>query len=199
MKTRLKNNQLYIVFKTENFSLLFSPAANRIQKVHIFASTNYKQVITQTTKTKQNMRTFIIISNETGIYEQQVDHDKYVKLVKDTKVRATIKPNKELTHERGLIVLDCHAFVGEEKEEVTCRLTRELNLNLEDGEELDLDYELECEMECIQSGDININTKDQHDKISWKYKRQIIEHSTLFKQVCIGEPRLLKPTVKYFD
>ena len=143
------------------------------------------------------MKTFIITSNENGIYEQQVDYNKYVKLVSDTKVRATIKPNKELSRELGLIVLDCHAFVGAEKEEVTCRLTREFNW--EEGEELDLDYELEYEMKCIQRGEINIDTKDPHDKLSWKYKRQIIEHSTLFKQVCIGEPRLLKPTVKYFD
>ena len=144
------------------------------------------------------MKTFIIISNETGIYEQQVDFEKYIKLVSDTKVRATIKPNRELSRELGLIVLECHAFVGAEKEEVTCRLTRELSWE-ELEEELDIDYELECEMESIQSGEININTNDQRDKISWKYKRQIIEHSTLFKQVCIGEPRLLKPTVKYFD
>ena len=143
------------------------------------------------------MKTFIIISNETSIYEQQVDYNKYLKLVSDTKVRATIKPNKELSRELGLIVLDCHAFVGVEKEEVTCRLTREINL--EEGEELDIDYELECEMESIQRGEIDINTNDLKDKLSWKYKRQIIEHSTLFKQVCIGEPRLLKPTVKYFD
>ena len=143
------------------------------------------------------MRTFIIISNETGIYEQQVDFNKYVKLVSDTKVRPTIKMNKELSRELGLIVLDCHAFVGAEKEEVTCRLTREINL--EEGEELDIDYELECEMESIQRGDINIDTDDHNDKLGWKYKRQIIEHSSLFKQVCVGEPRLLKPTVKYFD
>lgn len=144
------------------------------------------------------MKTFIIISNETGIYEQQVDFDKYLKLVSDTKVRATIKPNRELTRELGLIVLDCHSFVGAEKEEVTCRLTRDFSWGDEE-EELDIDYELECEMESIQSGDIDINTNDQRDKISWKYKSQIFEHSTLFKQVCIGEPRLLKPTVKYFD
>ena len=143
------------------------------------------------------MKTFIIISNETGIYEQQVDHDKYVKLVSDTKVRPTIKMNKDLSHELGLIVLDCHAFVGAEKEEVTCRLTRDIYL--EEGEELDLDYELESEMESIQRGEININTNDLKDKLSWKYKRQIIEHSSLLKQVCIGEPRLLKPTPKYFD
>lgn len=143
------------------------------------------------------MKTFIIISNETGIYEQQVDYDKYVKLVKDTKVRPTIKMNKDLSHELRLIVLDCHAYVGEEKEEVTCRLTREINLG--EGEEIDLDYELECEMESIQRGEININTNDRNDKLSWKYKRQIIEHSSLLKQVCIGKPRLLKPTVKYFD
>lgn len=147
------------------------------------------------------MKTFIIISNETGIYEQQVDFEKYVKLVKDTKVRATIKPNRELSRELGLIVLDCHAFVGAEKEEVTCRLTRELNL--EESEELEnedkqlyLDYLVEYEMQRIQNSEININTNDLKDKLSWKYKRQIIEHSTLFKQVCIGEPRLLKPTVK---
>ena len=150
------------------------------------------------------MKTFIIISNETGIYEQQVDFDKYIKLVSDTKVRATIKPNKELSRELGLIVLDCHAFVGAEKEEVTCRLTRELNLEeLEEGEgedeKLYFDYLVEYEMKFFQNSEININTNDQRDKISWKYKRQIIEHSTLFKQVCIGEPRLLKPTVKYFD
>lgn len=154
------------------------------------------------------MKTFIIISNETGIYEQQVDYDKYVKLVSDTKVRATIKPNRELSRELGLIVLDCHAFVGAEKEEVTCRLTRELNL--EESEELEkegkeedkqlyFDYLVEYEMQCIQNSEININTNDLKDKLSWKYKRQIIEHSTLFKQVCIGEPHLLKPTVKYFD
>ena len=143
------------------------------------------------------MKTFIIISNETGIYEQQVDHDKYVKLVKDTKVRPTIKMNKDLSHELRLIVLDCHAFVGAEREEVTCRLTREINLG--EGEELDLDYELEYEMESIQRGEIDINTNDRNDKLGWKYKRQIIEHSSLFKQVCIGEPHLLKPTVKYFD
>lgn len=150
------------------------------------------------------MKTFIIISNETGIYEQQVDFEKYVKLVSDTKVRATIKPNRELSRELGLIVLDCHAFVGAEKEEVTCRLTRELTLEeLEEGEgedeKLYFDYLVEYEMQCIQNSEININTNDQRDKISWKYKRQIIEHSTLFKQVHIGEPRLLKPTVKYFD
>lgn len=143
------------------------------------------------------MKTFIIISNETGIYEQQVDFNKYVKLVSDTKVRPTIKMNKDLSHELGLLVFDCHAFVGAEKEEVTCRLTRDIYL--EEGEELDLDYELESEMESIQRGEININTNDRNDKLGWKYKRQIIEHSTLFKQVCIGEPRLLKPTVKYFD
>ena len=143
------------------------------------------------------MKTFIIISDETGIFEQQVDYDKYVKLIKDTKVRPTIKMNKDLSHELGLIVLDCHAFVGAEREEVTCRLTREINLGEE--EELDLDYELECEMESIQRGEIDINTNDRNDKLGWKYKRQIIEHSSLFKQVCIGEPRLLKPTVKYFD
>ena len=150
------------------------------------------------------MKTLIIISNETGIYEQQVDFEKYVKLVSDTKVRATIKPNRELTRELGLIVLDCHAFVGAEKEEVTCRRTRELSLEeVEEGEgedeKLYFDYLVEYEMKCFQSGDININTNDQCDKLSWKYKRQIIEHSTLFKQVHIGEPRLLKPTVKYFD
>ena len=150
------------------------------------------------------MKTFIIISNETGIYEQQVDFGKYIKLVSDTKVRATIKPNKELSRELGLIVLDCHAFVGAEKEEVTCRLTRELSWGeLEEGEgedeKLYFDYLVEYEMKCFQNREININTNDQRDKISWKYKRQIIEHSTLFKQVCIGEPRLLKPTVKYFD
>lgn len=143
------------------------------------------------------MKTFIIISDETGIFEQQVDFNKYVKLVSDTKVRPTIKMNKDLSHELGLIVLDCHAFVGAEREEVTCRLTREINLGEE--EELDLDYELECEMESIQRGEIDINTNDRNDKLGWKYKRQIIEHSSLFKQVCIGEPRLLKPTVKYFD
>lgn len=150
------------------------------------------------------MKTFIIISNETGIYEQQVDYNKYVKLVSDTKVRATIKPNRELSRELGLIVLDCHAFLGAEKEEVTCRLTRELTL--EESEELEnedkqlyFDYLVEYEMQCIQNSEININTNDLKDKLSWKYKRQIIEHSTLFKQVCIGEPRLLKPTVKYFD
>lgn len=147
------------------------------------------------------MKTFIIISNETGIYEQQVDYNKYVKLVSDTKVRATIKPNKELSRELGLIVLDCHAFVGAEKEEVTCRLTREFNR--EESEELEnedkqlyFDYLVEYEMKSIQNSEININTNDLKDKLSWKYKRQIIEHSTLFKQVCIGEPRLLKPTVK---
>ena len=150
------------------------------------------------------MKTFIIISNETGIYEQQVDFEKYIKLVSDTKVRATIKPNRELSRELGLIVLECHAFVGAEKEEVTCRLTRELSMGeLEEGEgedeKLYFDYLVEYEMKCFQNSEININTNDQRDKLSWKYKRQIIEHSTLFKQVCIGEPRLLKPTVKYFD
>lgn len=149
------------------------------------------------------MKTFIIISNETGIYEQQVDYNKYVKLVSGTKVRATIKPNRELSHELGLIVLDCHAFLGAEKEEVTCRLTREFNWEEEEEVkkegELYFDYLVEYEMQCIQNSEININTNDLKDKLSWKYKRQIIEHSTLFKQVCIGEPRLLKPTVKYFD
>lgn len=150
------------------------------------------------------MKTFIIISNETGIYEQQVDHDKYVKLVKDTKVISNIRPNRELSRELGLIVLDCHAFVGAEREKVTCRLTRELSR--EESEELEnedkqlyFDYLVEYEMQCIQNSEININTNDPHDKLGWKYKRQIIEHSSLLKQVCIGEPRLLKPTEKYFD
>ena len=150
------------------------------------------------------MKTFIIISNETGIYEQQVDHDKYVKLVKDTKVISNIRPNRELSRELGLIVLDSHSYVGEEREKVTCHLTRELTR--EESEELEnedkqlyFDYLVEYEMQCIQNSEISTNTNDPYDKISWKYKRQIIEHSTLFKQVCIGEPRLLKPTAKYFD
>ena len=150
------------------------------------------------------MKTFIIISNETGIFEQQVDHDKYVKLIKDTKVISNIRPNRELSLELGLIVLDCHALIGAEKEEVTCHLTRELSR--EESEELEnedkklyFDYLVEYEMRCIQNSEININTNDRNDKLSWKYKRQIIEHSSLLKQVCIGEPHLLKPTVKYFD
>lgn len=146
------------------------------------------------------MNTFIIITNETGTYEQQVDGDKYFKLVTDTKVRATIKPNKELSRVynedcEALLVFDCHAFVGENKEEVTCHLTRERYWD--EGEDFDLDYELECEMKDFQSGEIDIN--DPRDKQGRKYKEQIIEHSTLIKQVCIGEPRLMKPTVKYFE
>jgi hypothetical protein len=145
------------------------------------------------------MNTFIIITNETGTYEQQVS-DKYFELVTDTKVRATIKPNKELSRVynedcEATLVFDCHAFVGENKEEVTCHLTRERYW--EEGEDFDLDYELECEMKDLQSGEIDIN--DPRDKQGRKYKAQIIEHSTLIKQVCIGEPRLMKPTVKYFE
>ena len=146
------------------------------------------------------MKTFIIISNETGTYEQQVDGDKYRALLTDTKVRPTIKINKELSHKddencEALLVFDCHAFVGPENEEVTCHLTRERYW--EEDEDFDLDYELECEMKDLQSGEIDIN--DPRDKQGMKYKEQIIEHSTLLKQVCIGEPRLMKPTVKYFE
>lgn len=146
------------------------------------------------------MNTFIIITNETGTYEQQVDSDKYWALLADTKVRATVKPNKELSRVynedcEALLVFDCHAFVGPENEEVTCHLTRERYWD--EGEDFDLDYELECEMKDLQSGEIDIN--DPQDKQGRKYKKQIIEHSTLLKQVCIGEPRLIKPTVKYFE
>lgn len=146
------------------------------------------------------MNTFIIITNETGTYEQQVDSDKYWALLADTNVRTTIKPNKELSRVynedcEALLVFDCHAFVGPENEEVTCYLTRERYW--EEDEDFDLDYELECEMKDLQSGETDIN--DLRDKQGRKYKEQIIEHSTLLKQVCIGEPRLIKPTVKYFE
>lgn len=146
------------------------------------------------------MKTFIIISNETGTYEQQVDGDKYFKFVTDTKVRPTIKINKELSSKddencEALLVFDCHALVGENKEEVTCYLTHERYWD--EGEDFDLDYELECEMRDLQSGEIDIN--DPKDKLGRKYKAQIIEHSTLIKQVCVGEPRLIKPTSKYFE
>lgn len=146
------------------------------------------------------MKTFIIISNETGTYEQQVDGDKYFELVTGTKVRPSIKPNKELSRKyddncEALLVFDCHAFVGENKEEVNCRLFRERSW--EEGEDFDLDYELECEMTDFQNGEIDIN--DPRDKQGRKYKEQIIEHSMLIKQVCVGEPHMIKPAVKYFE
>ena len=146
------------------------------------------------------MRTFIQIYNETGIYEQEVDGDKYFELCKNTKVTITeLKPNTEFSRVykddcEAHLVLDCRATVND-TEEVNCHLVS--SCYWEEGEEFDLEVTLEDEVNWIKTGEINLN--DEHDKQGRSYKSQIIEKSSLLKQVCIGEPRLMKPTVKYFE